>query len=77
MDPWQLQDELQFSITHFNALPRNVLILLCLFEVTSGTVDVHVVKGDHDTFVRGSSSGKTASLIMQTLLAENNGGKSQ
>ncbi len=27
------------------------------------TVDVHMVEGDHDTFVQGKSSGKTASIV--------------
>lgn len=27
------------------------------------TVDVYMVEGDHDTFVQGKSSGKTASIV--------------
>jgi len=38
-----------------------------LHEVASGKVNVHVVSGDHDTFVHGKSSDKTAAIISAIL----------
>lgn len=38
-----------------------------LHEVTNGKVNVHVVSGDHDTFVQGRGSDKTASIISAIL----------
>uniref|UniRef100_A0A915IQV4 oleoyl-[acyl-carrier-protein] hydrolase n=1 Tax=Romanomermis culicivorax TaxID=13658 RepID=A0A915IQV4_ROMCU len=38
-----------------------------LSEVTTGTVDVHVVPGDHDTFIHGPSAQITADIIGKAL----------
>jgi len=42
-----------------------------LHEVTTGKVNVHFVSGDHDTFVQGNSSDKTASIITAVLSGQN------
>jgi len=41
-----------------------------LHEVTDGQVNVHVVSGDHDTFVQGKSSDTTASIITNILTSQ-------
>jgi hypothetical protein len=44
-----------------------------LHEVTDGQVHVHVVSGDHDTFVQGRSSDTTASIITAILNGHKDG----
>jgi len=41
-----------------------------LHEVTDHQVNVHVVSGDHDTFVQGKSSDTTASIITNILTSQ-------
>jgi len=45
-----------------------------LNEVTDGKVHVHVVNGDHDTFVQGRGSDTTASIISSVLSGHHQNG---